>query len=113
MIVQMGAAAARDPRFIGNPVVSYEVPELTVQVSVLSPLEETHEPEKLEVGKHGIYVVQGERSGCFLPEVATDMGWGATEFLDRGCTGKAGLAPGVWKQAGTKVYLFTTEKFEQ
>ena len=111
MVVQMGGAAARDPRFLGNPVVSYEVPELSVEVSVLSPLEETAEPEKLEVGKHGIYVVQGGQSGCFLPEVATDMRWNAVEFLDHCCAGKAGLPADAWKQPDSKVYLFTSEKF--
>ncbi len=113
MVVQMGAAAARDPRFIGNPVVSFEVPERAIEVSVLSPLEETQEPEKLELGEHGIYIVAEERSGCFLPEVATDAGWNATEFLDHCCTSKAGLPSGSWKQPDTKVYLFTTEKFDE
>jgi len=112
MILQMGAAAARDPRFVGNPVVSFEVRELSVEVSVLSELEETQEPEKLQAGKHGIYIVSGGRSGCFLPEVATDAGWGAEEFLQRCCVGKAGLPADAWKQPGTKVYLFTSEKFE-
>lgn len=112
MVVQMGSAAARDPRFVTNPVVSYEVPELTVEVSVLSALTETQAPEKLEIGKHGIYVVCGSRSGCFLPEVATDMNWGVEEFLAHCCTGKAALPADAWKQPGTKVYLFTSEKFD-
>lgn len=112
MTIQMAAAAARDPRFVSNPVVSFELPELTVEVSVLSPLTETDEPEKLQVGKHGIYIVSGERSGCFLPEVATEMGWDAEEFLSHCCTGKAGLEPDAWRQADTKLYLFTSEKFD-
>ena len=112
MVVQMGAAAARDPRFVTNPVVSYEVPELTLEVSVLSPLAETNEPEKLELGTHGIYIVSGGRSGCFLPEVATEAGWNVEEFLSRCCAGKAGLAADAWKQPDAKVYLFTSEKFE-
>ena len=112
MVVQMAAAAARDPRFIGNPVVSYEVPELTIKVSILSPLEETRQPEKLELGKHGIYIVKGTRSGCFLPEVATETGWSIQEFLDHCCTDKAGLPAGAWKGSETTVYLFTTENFD-
>jgi len=110
-ILEMGRAATDDPRFVGNPITPTELSQLTIEVSVLSPLEETDEPEKLEIGRHGIYIVCGPYSGCFLPEVATDMGWGAEEFLDHCCTGKAGLKKGQWREPNAKVYLFTSEKF--
>jgi len=113
MIVEMGMAAARDPRFVTNPITSDEVPQLDVQVSVLSPLAETKEPEKLQVGTHGIYVTNGFRSGCFLPEVATDQGWNAAQFLSYCCAHKAGLAPDAWRMLDTKVFLFTSEKFSE
>jgi len=110
-IVEMGAAAARDPRFTMNPITPPELGEIHVEVSVLSPLAKTDRPEQLTPGVHGVYIVRGTRAGCFLPEVATQMGWGAEEFLDQCCTGKAGLAPGAWREPGTDVYLFTSEKF--
>ena len=110
-IVEMGAAAASDPRFVTNPIVSFELPELTVEVSVLTPLTETSEPQKLQVGEHGIYIVRGPSRGCFLPEVATDQGWTAEEFLSHCCTGKAALPADAWRQEGTTVYLFSSEKF--
>lgn len=113
MVVQMAAAAARDNRFYANPIVPSELPELKVEVSVLSALAKTTEPEKLEIGKHGVYVVRGAMSGCFLPEVATEMGWNAQEFLSQCCAGKAGLHPDAWRQPGTAVFLFTSEKFDQ
>lgn len=113
MVLDMGAAAARDPRFTYNPITPRELGQLTIEVSVLSPLEETSEPLDLELGRHGIYIVRGARSGCFLPEVATDMGWTARQFLDECCSGKAGLPVGAWEMEGTKVYLFTSEKFAQ
>jgi AmmeMemoRadiSam system protein A len=112
-IVEMGQAAARDPRFYANPITPEELPELNIQVSVLSPLVETKEPEKLEVGTHGIYVTNGRHSGCFLPEVATDQGWNARQFLSYCCAHKAGLSPDAWQMLDTKVYLFTSEKFDQ
>ncbi len=112
MIVEMGRAAAEDPRFVSNPITPEELPQLTIEVSVLSPLEQTSEPEKLEVGKHGIYIISGFRSGCFLPEVATDQGWNAIEFLSYCCSHKAGLKPDAWRMADAKVYLFTSEKFD-
>ncbi|MDY6913225.1 MAG: AmmeMemoRadiSam system protein A [Planctomycetota bacterium] len=112
MIVEMGAAAACDPRFTVDPITPAELSQLKVEVSVLSPLAETTEPEKLEIGKHGIHIVCEGRSGCFLPEVATDQGWDAEQFLNRCCQGKAHLPPDAWKRQDAKVYLFTSEKFD-
>jgi len=112
MIVEMGLAATEDPRFVYNPITPGELPQLTIEVSVLSPLTETRDPLGLRIGEHGIYIIRGGRAGCFLPEVATDMNWSAKQFLDECCTGKAGLPPGAWQLEGTKVYLFTSEKFD-
>ena len=112
MVVEMAAAAAKDPRFIFDPLTPGELKNLTIEVSVLSPLTETDEPEKLQVGEHGIYVVAGGSSGCFLPEVATDMGWDAERFLNECCAGKAALPADAWRGAGARVYLFTSEKFD-
>lgn len=110
-VVEMASAATRDPRFTANPITPQELDRLTVQISVLSPLERTDHPEKLEVGKHGIYIVRGMRSGCFLPEVASEMGWSAEEFLSYCCATKAGLPADAWQHKDTEVYLFTSEKF--
>lgn len=114
MIIDMGmSAAGHDPRFLGNPITPGELDELHIEVSVLSPLEKTDDPLSLEIGTHGIYIVGGAgRSGCFLPEVATDQGWDAVEFLDHCCMGKAGMSGGAWRESGTEVYLFTSEKFD-
>ena len=112
-IVEMGQAAARDPRFVTNPITPDEVPQLDVQVSVLSPLVETKEPEKLQVGTHGIYVTNGYRSGCFLPEVATDQGWDARQFLSYCCAHKAHMPADAWQMLDTKVFLFSSEKFSE
>ncbi len=112
-IVEMGAAAARDPRFTWNPITPGEVDELTVEVSVLSPLTKTDDPLSLELGKHGIYVKRGFQAGCFLPEVATDQGWDAETFLTQCCAGKADMPPDAWKLSDTDVYLFTSEKFSE
>ena len=105
------AAVLDDPRFFNNPVTAAELPDLTVEVSVLSPLEPTDDPLSLQIGTHGIYIVSGARSGCFLPEVATDLDWDAEQFLSECCAGKAGLAPDAWRDPNTQVFLFTSEKF--
>lgn len=114
MVVEMGSAAAQDPRFIYyRPITARELPQLTVEVSVLSRLEPIADPLALEIGKHGIYIIRGGAGGCFLPEVATDQGWGAEEFLTQCCSGKAGLAPDAWRDKGTQVFVFTSDKFNE
>lgn len=112
MIVEMGIAAARDPRFVGDPITPGELDRLTIEVSVLSPLTPTDDPAGLTVGEHGIYIVSGRQSGCFLPEVAADQHWSADEFLSCCCTHKAQLGPDAWKDPAATVYLFTSEKFD-
>ncbi len=111
MVAQMAVQACRDPRFRFNPITPGELSNLDVEISVLSPLEVVDDPMAIRIGTHGIYITQGLRSGCFLPEVATDQGWGVEEFLTQCCAGKAGLAPDAWKDPETKVMVFTTEKF--
>ena len=111
MIPQMAIHASRDPRFTHNPITEHELPQIHVEVSVLSPLEPIDDPLSLTVGVHGIYITQGHRGGCFLPEVATDQGWDAEQFLTQCCAGKAGLAPTAWQDPATEVRVFTSEKF--
>jgi hypothetical protein len=113
VLPQIAAAATQDSRFVWDPVTAGELPRLDIEVSILSPLEPMKRLEDLQIGTHGVYVVHGRRSGCFLPEVATDQGWDASRFLDECCAGKAGLPPRAWQQPDAKVYLFTSEKFGQ
>ncbi len=105
------AAAREDPRFVADRITPPELDELQIEISVLSPLKKTEDPiEEMELGKHGIYIRRGERTGCFLPQVALEAGWNKELFLDNCCSHKAGLPPGVWRDdPATEVYLFTAE----
>lgn len=102
------SAATRDPRF--PPVTSDELDELDIHVSVLSPLKKVDGPDEIQLGKHGIVVRQGFRSGVFLPEVAPEQGWDLPTTLSILCTEKAGLPPDAWKR-GAELYVFTTQSF--
>ncbi len=53
------SAALEDPRF--EPVRVEELREIEIELSVLSPLEEIS-PERIEVGKHGLMVSQGQQA---------------------------------------------------
>jgi len=110
-VVEMAAEAAHDSRFTMNPLTSAELDRIDIEISILSPLELTHDPLSLELGTHGIYIKRGWTSGCFLPQVATETGWTREEFLSNCCSGKAGLPPDAWKRSDTQVFLFTAEVF--
>ena len=112
-IVEMASAAARDPRFTLDPITPGEVGSLTVQVSVLSELTPIENPLDIKLGVHGIYIVRGPASGCFLPEVATETGWSKEQFLSQCCSGKAGMNGDAWRDGSAKVYTFTSEKFSE
>jgi AmmeMemoRadiSam system protein A len=102
-----------DPRFASNPITAQELPELDIEVSVLTAPEPTDDPAGLVPGRHGILIRRGTRSGCFLPKVASERGWSAEEFLSHCCTMKAGLPADAWRDPKTHVQLFEAEAFSE
>ncbi|OGF04834.1 MAG: hypothetical protein A2509_07875 [Candidatus Edwardsbacteria bacterium RIFOXYD12_FULL_50_11] len=104
------AAATGDPRF--PPVTTRELPELEYEISVLTPKRQIDSPEEFIVGRHGIIVQRGGRSGVFLPQVAAEEGWTREETLSYLCLHKAGLPAGAWKDKETKLFVFEAEVIE-
>jgi uncharacterized protein (TIGR00296 family) len=107
------AACLRDPRFCDDPVTEPELSEITIEVSVLSEPWQSDRPEHLIPGVHGVIVRAGNRSGCFLPKVASERGWSAEDFLSHCCTMKAGLPATAWREPGAEVRLFEVEAFRE
>ncbi len=107
------AALLEDPRFAGNRISPEELPQLVIEISLLSPLRRTDDPLSIELGVHGIYIRKGFHAGCFLPQVATETGWSKEEFLSYCASHKAGLPPDAWKDPDTEVYTFTAEVFSE
>lgn len=102
------AAAFHDPRF--RPLGKGELADLEVEISVLSPMRLIKNIDEIQVGTHGLYIVQGPCRGLLLPQVATQYNWDRLTFLAQTCC-KAGLPPNAWKEPDTKIYLFTAEVF--
>ena len=113
MVCQMAVSSCmHDPRFGGDRITAEELPDLDIEISVLSPMVKTDDPLSLRLGVDGIYITDGRTSGCFLPQVATETGWDEEDFLSFCCAHKAGLAPDAWKMdEDVEVYLFTAEVF--
>ncbi|MGQ9458484.1 MAG: AmmeMemoRadiSam system protein B [Anaerolineae bacterium] len=104
------AAATEDPRF--PPVTLDELSDLRIEISVLSPLEEVAGPEAIQVGVHGVVLVQGSHQAVYLPQVALEEGWDRETMLDR-LAQKAGLPAEAWRDPGTRFYVFTAQVFEE
>ncbi len=102
------AAAFHDPRF--NPVREAELPDLEIEISVLTPPKQIRDVEEIEVGKHGIIIKKGSYSGLLLPQVPTEYGWDRTTFLEHTCL-KAGLPQDAWREKDTRIYIFSAEVF--
>ncbi|WKZ32553.1 MAG: AmmeMemoRadiSam system protein A [Thermodesulfobacteriota bacterium] len=102
-----GAAAAEDPRFV--PIGEDELPDIEIEISVLTPLRKIDDPEEVEVGRHGLVIALGMKRGALLPQVATEHGFDRETFLSETCV-KAGLKPDAWKD-GASIYVFEAEVF--
>lgn len=85
------SAAFEDPRF--PPLKREEFPELEFEISVLTPPSPCPDPNLVEIGRHGLVVRRGFRSGVFLPQVPVEWNWDLPTYLNRICE-KAGLEPG-------------------
>lgn len=102
------AAALHDPRF--PPLQPAELPEVELEISVLSPFRAIR-PEEIQVGAHGLMITQDRARGLLLPQVALDHHWDRERFLEETCR-KAELPSDAWRRGAT-VEAFTAEVFSE
>lgn len=108
VVIQAVNAALRDPRF--PPVTAAELAGLSLEVSVLSEPRPVDSWQSIRVGQEGVVISRDGRRALFLPEVATEQGWGVEETLTQ-LARKAGLEPDAWRN-GAALAVFTTQKCE-
>ena len=109
-VIRMSAASAfQDTRF--SPVTKSELGGLRIEISVLGPLEKVSSAEEIEIGRHGVYVKRGAKSGTFLPEVAVEQHWGPAEFVNGCAREKAFLTPAELPFA--EIFRYEVEKFSE
>jgi hypothetical protein len=103
MVAQMARAAAfEDPRF--NSVREAELDDIDIEISVLTPMRRIQSLDEFELGKHGIYIRKGWRTGTYLPQVADEVNWTKEEFVSHCAAEKAGIGWNGWKDAELYVY---------
>ena len=109
-VMRMAVSGAfEDFRF--PPVKTDELPQIRIEISVLGPLVKMNSLGELEVGRHGVLIRYGVRTGTYLPEVAVSQGWSGEEFLRHCAREKAGLAPEELARAD--VFLYEVQKFSE
>jgi AmmeMemoRadiSam system protein A len=107
-IAHLSAAVAdSDPRF--DPVGVHELPEIAIELSILTPESEVAAVDEIEVGRHGLIIEQGRRRGLLLPQVAIEYGWDVRTFLSHTCH-KAGLPTDAWSR-GARIFRFEAQVF--
>lgn len=97
------AALLRDPRF--PPATARDFPRYRAEISVLGPHQPVTHASEIEIGRHGLYVVKGSRSGLLLPQVATEWNFTAEAFIEQTCL-KAGLPQDAWRKEKDPAALF-------
>jgi len=102
MIQRLAVSAACDFRF--EDIRPEELDDMELEISVLTPLKKIESIDNIQLGKHGILIKKGPRSGTFLPQVATKTGWNLYEFLGHCARDKAGLGWEGWKDAEIYTY---------
>jgi len=96
-----------DSRF--KPLKKDELNDLSIEISVLSPLKPINDINEIVIGKHGIYIKKEFNKGTLLPQVATNNNWNIEEFLGYCSKYKAGIGWEGWKNAD--IYIYTAEVF--
>lgn len=76
-------AAFGDPRF--DPLTPGELNHVQIEISVLTPMRPISSPDEITIGKDGLVISCRGRRGLLLPQVATEYGWDAEEFLENTC----------------------------
>ncbi len=103
-------SAFRDPRF--GAVRARELPSLELEVAVLTPLTPVQDFRAIVPGRDGVVLQAEGRSAVFLPQVATEQGWGRKDLLDNLAV-KAGLHQDAWRSSGARLLTFQAEVFNE
>lgn len=110
-VVEMAQAAAfHDPRF--PSLAAAELPQLCIEISVLSELTPMASHEEPVIGRDGLYIKHPYGSGLLLPQVAVEWHWDAGTFLKEVCR-KAGLPSHAFRDANSSLFRFTAEVFSE
>jgi AmmeMemoRadiSam system protein A len=102
-------AAFYDQRF--QPLAAAELPQIEIEISVLTPPRAVAGPSDIVAGRDGVVLKKDGRSAVFLPQVAVEQGWTRDEMLDNLAL-KAGLPRSAWRK-GASFSTFQADVFAE
>jgi len=105
------SAATQDYRF--PKVKADELSRIDIEISVLSEMKKISSIKEIRLGKHGIYIKKGGRSGTFLPQVAIQTGWTVEEFLGNCAESKAGIGWNGWRDKDAEIFIYEAVIFSE
>jgi AmmeMemoRadiSam system protein A len=105
------AAGCHDPRFA--PVSPEELNQITMAISVLSPLKKIADWRQVRCGQDGVCLELDGRKGVFLPEVATQNHLNRQQLLELLCTNKMDLPPTAYQDPHCRFYTFQCQTFQE
>ncbi len=103
------AAAFNDPRFPALTAAEYA--DTDIEISIMGPISPCPGPEHIVIGRHGLILRKGGRSGLLLPQVPVEWNWDVPTFLEQLCR-KAGLPAGAWKDPDAQLLWFEAVRFD-
>jgi AmmeMemoRadiSam system protein A len=101
-------AALHDERF--PKVKRDELPELEIEVTLLSPVRPVDSPEAFRFGRDGLALARDDKGALFLPQVWREAGWSTEEAL-RELALKARLPQEGWR--GARLAAFEGQVFAE
>ena len=102
-------AAFEDQRFY--PVTKDEMEEITIEISILSPLTTIETLNNIVIGEHGVMFRYKSQTAVFLPEVAYEQRW-SIEQLKKALIAKAGIKKDITEN-DIHYYVFTSKKITE
>jgi len=102
-------AATHDHRF--PSLTLEELPDIRIEISVLTLPRKIENISEIVLGEHGIIVTQGLNRGLLLPQVPVEWDWDLDTYLQHGCL-KAGLDEDAWKK-GAEIQVFSAQVFSE
>ncbi len=114
-VCEAARSACHDPRF---PDLSVdELDSVTVEVTVLTvpePLSGSPDGirDSIVVGRDGLILELLGHRGLLLPQVPTEQGWDAEQFLEA-LSSKAGLPQDAWRHPDARIQVFRGDVFHE
>jgi AmmeMemoRadiSam system protein A len=103
-------AAFNDPRF--HPLSARELPDINIEISILSPFYPIKDYEEIKIGLHGLLLDEEGIRALLLPQVATEHHFTLQQFLTAICQ-KAGIDSYTWQKRKLRLKVFTAIIFSE